>query len=372
MVQHIKLFSRTNPSEAINNVYELPSIERAVRYLHGAAGFPTKATWLKSIRAGNYLTWPLITVKHVHKYFPESEETQKGHMRNQRQGVRSTKRVLTPNLSVLCPVESEAEKKFHDSSTRAGGAAQIPATSLSKSQIDAGGPSEILNPISNMLIEEPVALEKKSDLFIALYETNATLFTDQTGRFPQQSSRGNNYQMILHDIDSNSTWVEPMKNRTEGEMILGRRRALARMKVQGITPSHQVLDNEISAAYRAEIQATGMTYQLVTPDDHCRNIAEKAIQTFKNHFVSILCGTDDNFPMKWWDRLLEQAEHQLNMLQPSRVVPTISAYAYLYGNHDYNAQPFAPLACKVQMHEMPGTRKSWDAHTVTGWYVGVS
>jgi hypothetical protein len=43
----------------------------------------------------NYLSWPLINVKNVAKYFPESEETQKGHMRGQRQGVRST-RVTKP------------------------------------------------------------------------------------------------------------------------------------------------------------------------------------------------------------------------------------------------------------------------------------
>jgi len=73
MLDHIELFTsnphRPNPTEAINNVYELPSIEKAVRYLHGAAGFPTKATWLKSIRNGNYLSWPLVNVKNVNKFF---------------------------------------------------------------------------------------------------------------------------------------------------------------------------------------------------------------------------------------------------------------------------------------------------------------
>ena len=33
----------------------------------------------------------LVTVENVNKYFPEPEETQKGHMNHQRQGVRSTK-----------------------------------------------------------------------------------------------------------------------------------------------------------------------------------------------------------------------------------------------------------------------------------------
>ena len=75
----------------INNVYELPNIEPSIRYPHGAAGFPTKATWLKDIRKVSYPSWPLVNVKNVSKYFPESEETQKGHMKSQRQGVRSTK-----------------------------------------------------------------------------------------------------------------------------------------------------------------------------------------------------------------------------------------------------------------------------------------
>ena len=36
-----------------------------------------------------------------------------------------------------------------------------------------------------------------------------------------------------------------MKNKTEGEMILARRRALDRIRYQGIFPKHQVLDNKI-------------------------------------------------------------------------------------------------------------------------------
>jgi hypothetical protein len=65
--------------------------------------------------------------------------------------------------------------------------------------------------------------------------------------------------MVLFDIDSSSTWVEPMKNRTEGKLILARRQGLARMRLQGIVPTHQILDNEISAAYKLEIKETGMT-----------------------------------------------------------------------------------------------------------------
>jgi hypothetical protein len=74
----------------IHNVYELPSIEPTIRYLHTAAGFPVVETWLKAVLQGNYNSWSPINITNV-CYFPTSEETQKGHMHGQRQGARSTK-----------------------------------------------------------------------------------------------------------------------------------------------------------------------------------------------------------------------------------------------------------------------------------------
>ena len=77
VLDHTHIFNkdpaRPAAGEAINNVYELPSMERAVRYLHAAVGFSTKETWINSIHNGNYITWLLITVKNVNKHFPELE-----------------------------------------------------------------------------------------------------------------------------------------------------------------------------------------------------------------------------------------------------------------------------------------------------------
>jgi hypothetical protein len=69
--------STTISEEIAANVHDLPSTEQVINYLHAAAGFPAIATWLQAIRAGFYATWP-INAKSVNKYFPESEETQKG------------------------------------------------------------------------------------------------------------------------------------------------------------------------------------------------------------------------------------------------------------------------------------------------------
>ena len=66
-------------------------MKQSIRYLHATAGFPVESKWIKSIKAGNYVTWPELTAEAVHKHFPESDETQKGHMKQQHQNVRSTK-----------------------------------------------------------------------------------------------------------------------------------------------------------------------------------------------------------------------------------------------------------------------------------------
>ena len=106
-----------------------------------------------------------------------------------------------------------------------------------------------------------------------MYETRETMYTDQTGKFPHTSSRRNRYQMILHYIDSNTIWVETLKDKTSGEKIIGRQKDLHRMKICSIVPKRQILDNGISQTLKDEIIESVMTYQLVLPNDHFRNIA---------------------------------------------------------------------------------------------------
>jgi hypothetical protein len=48
--QHINAISLlAHHREYIYKVYELPSLEPTVCYLHAAAGFPSKSTWLKAV-----------------------------------------------------------------------------------------------------------------------------------------------------------------------------------------------------------------------------------------------------------------------------------------------------------------------------------
>lgn len=115
-----------------------------------------------------------------------------------------------------------------------------------------------------------------------------------------------------------------------------------------------------------------MTYQLVPPDDHRRNVAEKAIQTWKDHFVAVISGTADKFPLHLWCQLIPHMERQLNLLRQSNGNPKISAYAHLYGPHDYNAAPFVPLGMEALVHDKPHRRKTYAQHCSRGWIIGTS
>ena len=69
----------------------------------------------------------------------------------------------------------------------------------------------------------------------------------------------------------------------------------------------QILDNKVSTYFkRTNVEDWGATYQLVPPNIHRRNIAERAIRTFKAHFLSVLAGVDPTFPKFMWDNLLVQ------------------------------------------------------------------
>eukprot|EP00804_Cyclotella_cryptica_P028250 CCRYP_014606-RA/>CCRYP_014606-RA protein AED:0.44 eAED:0.44 QI:0/-1/0/1/-1/1/1/0/272 len=196
-----------------------------------------------------------------------------------------------------------------------------------------------------------------------MYDTRGRVYSDQTGKFPHTSSRGNRYQMILYHTDSNSIWVEPTKNRTEGELILARTQALTQMRACGLTPQRQVLDNEASALYKQSILDSGLTYQLVPPDDHRRNVAKRAIQTWKDHFIAILSGTTDKFPLHLWCQLIPHMERQLNLLQQSNANPKISRY---------NALPFVPLGMEALVHNKPTRCKTYAQHCSKGWVIGTS
>jgi hypothetical protein len=148
--------------------------------------------------------------------------------------------------------------------------------------------------------EEYIKLDrllKKHIIMVKVIHARTTMYTDQTGRFPVQSSRGNQLIMVLYEINGNYIDAEPMKDNKENSLIKAYNTLWARVTKSGkVKPTVHILDNEASALFKESIK-TNCDLQLVPLDTYRRNLAKSAIQTFKNHFIAILAGLDPSFPM---------------------------------------------------------------------------
>ena len=133
--------------------------------MHAVVGYPVKSTWLKTVKAGNFKGWPLVTKKNVKRYYPETDETPKGHLNQTQKNIGSTKRV---------PFQEADTKKLFG--------------------------------------------KKKRDVYVKVYDLKETSYSDQTGKFPKTSQRGNKYVMVMVGIDSSAILVEPMKSQDNDKM----------------------------------------------------------------------------------------------------------------------------------------------------------
>jgi hypothetical protein len=161
-----------------------------------------------------------------------------------------------------------------------------------------------------------------------------------------------------------------MKNRSDNEMIRAHTALHQQLLNAGLKPELQIMDNECSRAFILYLMKQNISLQLVPIHLHRQNAAERAIQTFKNHFVVGLCSVDKQLPMHLWCALLPQATLTLNLMRTSQINPTISAATQLFGQFDFNGTPLAPPSTRVVAHVKPKSRRTWAPHGEDAWYVG--
>ncbi len=214
------------PTDTILNIYELKMQPELVHYYHAAAGFSTKPTWIKAIRNKQFASWPGLTVDAVKRHYPDSEETPKGHGRKTPSRLWSTKQT-TPTLD-----NSDDTVDSHTSAS-------------------------------------PRLTKKERTIFIRVLdmedEATQKIFTGQPWRFPKKPSHGNQYIMVLTKIISNTILIEPIKNRTTGNMIRAYQILIDRLRTAGIVPKLHILDNECSQDFQDTIHLNKMTFQVVPP-----------------------------------------------------------------------------------------------------------
>ena len=320
-----------------NSAYTQSTMADLATYLHACAGYPVTTTWISAIQAGNFRSWPHLSAHSgpawIRKHLPKQITTTMGHMKATRQNSRSTKQSPPPvePLALAPPRSHTSRAQSHE--------------------VIACGVVDLRDN----------------------HAINGLVCSDLPGRFPITSSKGNNYIFILYDCDSNVILSKAIKSREKHEIVSGYQQCYDELKAANITPVLHRLDNEVSKDLFAAITANACKYQLVTAYDHRQNLAERAIQTFKNHFISVLHGTDSAFPAHLWCRLLPQVNIQINLLRQSRINPRRSAYAELQGHFDFNSTPLAILGSVAVIFETVQQRTtSYADHGKRGWYIGPS
>jgi hypothetical protein len=177
----------------------------------------------------------------------------------------------------------------------------------------------------------------------------------------------------LYHQDTNSVHAVAIPNRKAASIRDAWESTHKTLVQHGHSPELHILDIKCSQALKDAFQKYIINFQQVPPKEHCVNAAERAIRTFKNHFVSVLCTVDSQYPLTEWDRLLPQTLLTLNLLHSSRIHPfALSAHASLFGNFDFNRTLIAPSGTKIIAHLAADTRIPFGAHGKVGWYIGPS
>ena len=217
------------------------TIAERIKFYHASLFSPTLATLAKAIDAGYLTTFPAFTSKQVNKYPPLLAATHKGHLKAQRQGLRSTSKHTVNNLKQLHtispPLPTIIEEDIPSPSLVPRSASATTTMQLAPMPYDAithlippntispllpqiPTPPATINapPLSGRYSDaaraltslEPKKLPRSKYVYPACIPITRQIHTDQTGAFTVPSSNGNKYLFVLYEYDSNYIYAAPI------------------------------------------------------------------------------------------------------------------------------------------------------------------
>eukprot|EP00804_Cyclotella_cryptica_P009770 CCRYP_013223-RA/>CCRYP_013223-RA protein AED:0.41 eAED:0.41 QI:0/0/0/1/0/0/4/0/726 len=338
-LNHLDLSNIKKDQQYAANLYTLPFKQQQLKYMHQSFFSPPPHTLIKAINKGQLEGIPFMKADLVRKYLAPSPATSKGRMKRPRQGIRSTRQ--RPHMA------TEQEYPMKDT------------------------PSSFTTNANIIPIEPTDGCACNVLCYAALADKHSgTMYTDATGALPAVSLEGNQYYFIAYAYDLNCIFALPISNLRDETILTAFDEVFQTLKSKGFKPAFNVTDNQAATPIK---NISVKSKQFVEPNNHRVNAAERAIQTYKNHFISGLCTTDSEWPLQLWDNLTEQALITLNLPRTSRLDPTKSAYHQLHGHkYDWNTHPLAPPGTKAIVYESPHGRASWGSRGLDACYCGPS
>jgi hypothetical protein len=147
------------------------------------------------------------------------------------------------------------------------------------------------------LVVLPPPIAAPSNQVFVITPLLSKLFTNNTGQFPIRACSGNQYVLIAFHANGCLILQQAFKTKSDCHRIAAYNIIMTHLVARGLSVDLQILDNKASSNYKESITFKwNATFQLVPPDMHHCNWAERAIHTFKDHFLANLAGVDTAFP----------------------------------------------------------------------------
>lgn len=242
----IDSFSSGSASAAIR----LDSASDFVNYWHAAYGSPAASTFVEAIDNG-YICVPGLSSAKVRRHLPNTIATAHGHLTATRKGVQSTK----PNKQ-----------------------------------------SKTISLPDTAIPDVPLSPEKRLWVKIDDVKSGRT-HADATGPLPMRARSNALYQIIFYNEDTNYIHVETSTSRGGPELLAALQRAVKFFNDRHISIEIIRMDNECSKLTKDWIHKETMTLELTPVSHHRTNRAERAIRTWKDHFIAVLATTDPGCPL---------------------------------------------------------------------------
>jgi hypothetical protein len=197
----------------------------------------------------------------------------------------------------------------------------------------------------NMIIDDDESIANVFCYGAFADKRSGVVYNNLTGSSPFMSYDGSVRFLVMYHYEANSILATPISGLDDKSIFNAYKMNFDELASKGFKPKLNVMDNQATKHIEHFLTEEDCELQLVKPHNHRVNAAERAIQTFKDSFISALATTDQDFPLQLWDRLTPQVITTLNLMRASRIDPTKSAHEVLYGAYDWNRYP----PCSVGM-----------------------
>ena len=142
-------------------------------------------------------------------------------------------------------------------------------------------------------------------VWLGIHVSTGRMHSDQTGSVPVPGNHKEQYLFIMFDETSNFIYAAALTDLSAISLRAATEAGLSYFAAHGIEAKILRLDNQVSESVRELLRKQDVTIDITPVGQHRRNKAERAIRTYKNHFIATLAGVDPECPLELWPDFLE-------------------------------------------------------------------